>query len=157
MNVEMWISHKRGQVIWSYRSDSGDGGMCPQQHNLHSSLLLSAGPHLPGYWVFIPSSSSCGQVTTTCYWLQPSSRRSILTLNITDTQLSHNLLPAAKCVNHNFAWCNAEIIMNSVQCQILPTRKCKDTAVSFLVTLHSTWSCCCEIVICLFPCKYIEL
>ena len=38
-----------------------------------------------------------------------------LTLNITDTQLSHNLLlPAAKCVNHNFAWCNAEIIMNSV-------------------------------------------
>ena len=37
-----------------------------------------------------------------------------LTLNITDTQLSHNLMPAAKCVNHNFAWCNAEIIMNSV-------------------------------------------
>ena len=38
-----------------------------------------------------------------------------LTLNITDTQLSHNLLlPAAKCVNHNFAWCNAEMIINSV-------------------------------------------
>ena len=109
----MWISHKRGQVIWSYRSDSGDGGMCPPA--AQPSLLSAAvcWPHSPGYWVFIPS-SSCGQVTTTDY--NPAAGGATNTEHHWHTAFSQSAAacPAAKCVNHNFAWCNAEIIMNSV-------------------------------------------